>query len=606
VESTWQPWPVASALGRLRRTARPSFLAVADVAGVLAAYATALLLRYDATPSPALLAATLRLGLAAAVVTLLVFTVAGLYRRLWRQAAINDVWDLLVAVVASGIVVVAADALVPHRSVSLSVPLMAGVIAAVPLGAVRLHARLRPSRGSAAGDHGLLLVGPVDAVRPLLEQLRSDPDATARPVAVVTAVPQDWGRTLAGIPVVGPPSDLCRFVDRFGATRVLVADGAQTPHLQELGNVRVSTVPTVREVLARRPRARHGNDDLESLLGRQPATPDLTVVRQAITGQRVLITGAGGSIGSEIAAQVARLDPSELVLLDHDETHLHEACLGLPDGAQPCLGDVRDAEFLSRLLHRHRPDVIFHAAAHKHVPILESHPVEAVRTNVHGTHVLLDAADRAGVPRVVAISTDKAVDPSSVMGASKRLAEDLVVSYSGPGRQYCAVRFGNVLGSRGSVVPTFARQIQSGGPVTLTHPDMTRYLMSIREAVTLVLEAAAMADGGELFLLDMGEPIRILDLAHSMIRHAGLRPGTDIEVVTTGLRPGEKMHERLHSSDEEITPTQHDRVRRVLRSAPPAASLRTRIEALEHLAWQGDEQGTRDLLFRAVRGELVT
>jgi FlaA1/EpsC-like NDP-sugar epimerase len=328
---------------------------------------------------------------------------------------------------------------------------------------------------------------------------------------------------------------------------------------------------------------------IEDLLGREQIVTDLDAVSAMLAGQRVLITGAGGSIGSEVARQVAACAPELLVLLDHDETHLHDIAADLDTSVVQVLADIRNRALVSKIFAQYRPTVVFHAAAHKHVPLLEEHPTEAVATNVMGTSNLLDAAREVGVDRLVFISTDKAVYPSSVMGASKRIGEQLVVSRSPDHAAYCAVRFGNVLGSRGSVVPTFMRQIEAGGPVTVTDRRMTRYFMSIREAVQLVLQAAALADkgnGGEVFMLDMGEPVRILDLAERMIRLSGRKPGTDIEIRVTGIRPGEKLAEELKALDEAEAPTQHPSIRRVSPIAIDPEHLEKGVLELGHLAME--------------------
>jgi FlaA1/EpsC-like NDP-sugar epimerase len=302
----------------------------------------------------------------------------------------------------------------------------------------------------------------------------------------------------------------------------------------------------------------------------------------------VLITGAGGSIGSEISRQVLACDPERLVLLDHDETHLHDIAGELRDDVVvQSLADIRNKAQMMAVFAEHQPSVVFHAAAHKHVPLLEAHPTEAVMTNVVGTSNVLEAARSVNVERLVAISTDKAVYPSSVMGASKRIAEQLVIARTPEGASYCAVRFGNVLGSRGSVVPTFMRQIENGGPVTVTDPRMTRFFMSIEEAVQLVLQASALTEaesGGEVFMLDMGEPVLILDLAERMIRLSGRQPHTDIQIEITGVRPGEKLAEELIALDESQAPTVHPSVSRVIPVAIERERLQLGFVELEKLA----------------------
>jgi FlaA1/EpsC-like NDP-sugar epimerase len=332
---------------------------------------------------------------------------------------------------------------------------------------------------------------------------------------------------------------------------------------------------------------------IEDLLGRQEVPMDRERVRRIIAGQRVLITGAGGSIGSEIARQVADLGPATLVLMDHDETHLHDvvATIGRADPAV-VLADIRCPDRTMAAFERYRPTVVFHAAALKHVPILEQFPVEAVATNVLGTRNVVLAAKAVGTSRFVFVSTDKAVHPTNVMGASKRLGEQIVLGEAPAGAAWCAVRFGNVIGSRGSVVPTFLRQIAAGGPVTVTDERMTRYFMSIEEAVQLVLQAAAMACGGSLFMLEMGEPVRIIDLAERMIRLAGRRPGVDIAIRITGPRPGEKLTEELSAADERREPTDHPHIVRVIPRLPDAAAVRAGVALLEALAAVRDADQT--------------
>ena len=342
--------------------------------------------------------------------------------------------------------------------------------------------------------------------------------------------------------------------------------------------------------------------EIDDLIGREQVHTDLDAVRAMLAGRRVLITGAGGSIGAEIARQVARCGPAVLVALDHDESHLHDMAATIPEGGViQVLADIRDPVAVHRVFRRHRPELVFHAAAHKHVPLLEAHPIEAVRTNVLGTAHLLAAAEQVEVERFVFISTDKAVEPSSVMGASKRLGEQLVLGDPTPGATHAAVRFGNVLGSRGSVVPTFARQIAQGGPVTVTDPRMTRYFMSIEEAVQLVLQAAALARGGDLFVLDMGEPVRIHDLAERMIRLAGLRVGADIEVRVTGVRPGEKLEEELVADDEPTYPTAHPAISRASPVLPPREGVRATLQRLETLADELRDEDVRHVLLHAAR-----
>jgi FlaA1/EpsC-like NDP-sugar epimerase len=315
---------------------------------------------------------------------------------------------------------------------------------------------------------------------------------------------------------------------------------------------------------------------------------DLEAVRRILEGRRVLVTGAGGSIGSEIARQVLEFDPAALILLDRDEIHLHDLLTALQgeERVTLTLADIRDRDHVVGIFRRHQPDVVFHAAAHKHLPILESHPREAVLTNVLGTGNVAEAALAVGTERFVFISTDKAVRPTSVMGASKRLAEQVIWSLAGRGCAFSAVRFGNVLGSRGGVVQTFLKQVADGGPVTVTDPGMARYFMSIEESVQLVLQAAALSQGGEVLTLEMGEPVKIMDLAREVVRLAGRVPGRDVEITLVGRRPGEKLVEDLLDPLEAPSPTEHPAITVSRPAAPDPVALGGLLRDLRLLAEQ--------------------
>ncbi|HQY87898.1 MAG TPA: nucleoside-diphosphate sugar epimerase/dehydratase [Tepidisphaeraceae bacterium] len=332
-----------------------------------------------------------------------------------------------------------------------------------------------------------------------------------------------------------------------------------------------------------------GSPEVEQLLGRTPVNLNTPELQRFLAGKRIAITGAGGSIGSEICRQAARFLPERLILLERSENalfeidnELRERWLGVD--VRPCLADITDASRVDRVFAEHQPHLVFHAAAHKHVPMMEHNPGEAIKNNVFGTKIVVDSAIRHGVDAFVLISTDKAVNPTSVMGATKRLAEMIVQSRdveAGSRTRLLAVRFGNVLNSSGSVVPIFKRQIASGGPVTVTHPEMRRYFMTIPEATQLVMQAGAIGGGGEVFVLDMGQPMRILDLAQQMIRQAGLVEGKDIEIRFTGMRPGEKLFEELASDDQRTAPTSHAKIRVWDLPVTQSRMLENRLERLD-------------------------
>ena len=575
-------------------------VAVLDVVLVCAALVSMLLLRFDGSV-PADMWDGLFSFLPVALVTVVLSNGAwGLYGQLWRHASLYEARRL----VLSGVTITITLLMYEYgpRDIPLSVVFTGCVVATFLMALLRFQSRLFSYRRT-SNDQGLrvVVIGAGDAGASLVGDMLRSPQAGFTPVAVLDDKQTLHGRSFMGIGVYGGIDDLPAVVEQTGANLAVFAmtnapqeTVRRAAAAAEKADVALKIVPGISSAMRGGVSLRDArNLRIEDLLGREQIVTDLDAVSAILTGQRVLITGAGGSIGSEVARQVAACAPELLVLLDHDETHLHDVAASLDTSVVQVLADIRNRALVSKIFSQYLPTVVFHAAAHKHVPLLEEHPTEAVATNVMGTSNLLDAARDVGVERLVFVSTDKAVYPSSVMGASKRLGEQLVVSRSPDHAAYCAVRFGNVLGSRGSVVPTFMRQIEAGGPVTVTDRRMTRYFMSIREAVQLVLQAAALADtgnGGEVFMLDMGEPVRILDLAERMIRLSGRKPGTDIEIRVTGIRPGEKLVEELRALDESEAPTLHPSIRRVSPIAIDPEVLEKGVLELGHLATELDSE----------------
>jgi FlaA1/EpsC-like NDP-sugar epimerase len=437
------------------------------------------------------------------------------------------------------------------------------------------------------------------------------PDNGRMAVVVVDDDPRKQGRSLLGIPVVGDIATLDAVVFEHRAEEVLVAMPSADQDLlrriiqgAEMASVPVKVLPPVRDLLGNAPTVRDARDvRIEDLLGRTQVSTDFESIRATVHGKTVLITGAGGSIGSEISKQVAELEPRRLLLLDHDETHLHDARGIITGPNELVLADIRDRERMLELFAEVRPDVVFHAAAHKHVPLLEAHPSEAVRTNVLGTRNIVDAAVASEVGRLVFISSDKAVRPSNNLGYSKWLGEQLVLHATPAGARWCSVRFGNVLGSRGSVIPTFARQITEGGPLTVTDPRMTRYFMSVQEAVQLVLQASTLSQGGEIFMLDMGAAVNILELAERMVRLSGHQVGTEIPIHFTGIREGEKLEEDLQNPEETVSPTAHPSIMRLTPTRVPASMLDNGTEGLADLVVQrADDHAASHLAALAAAG----
>ena len=424
--------------------------------------------------------------------------------------------------------------------------------------------------------------------------------------------PAKRGQVIAGAPVLGVIADLKTVVVEHDIQEVVIAIPSasgrtirEVVRLCEEAGSSFKIVPGVWEIILGDVQISQIRElELEDLLGRETVALDSEKMTAYIQGRVVLITGAGGSIGSELVRLVAGFGPSSILLMGRGENSVYEIdrelAIDHPDvNRVPVIGSITDEVSLEKVFAEHRPDVVFHAAAHKHVHLMEFFPDEAIKNNVTGTRRLIEAAERYGVDRLVMLSTDKAVRPRGVMGASKRLAELTMLRKTAEGcrTKLIAVRFGNVLGSRGSVVPMFRQQVRLGGPVTVTHPDVTRYFMTIREAAMLVLEAGFAGRGGEIYVLDMGDPIRIAELAEHVIRLSGLEPGTDIAIEFCGLRPGEKLHEELWSSSETLSRTEYDKIL-VLRpsdSAPPAQMAST-CDALEGMAARGDREGILRML----------
>ena len=597
-DASWLP-------ARIVRTVRRDIpLASLDLVASIAAYLAPLVLRFDGKVPERYWHNYWRLLPAIVVIHLAANFVFGLYGRMWRYASVLEARRVLLSGGAAGVLVLSMGAIYGRggRPLPLTVIAFGTFLAVVAFGAVRFQSRLFAFRRTETRLEAkrVLLVGAGDAGEMLLKDILRNQELGLQVAGLVDDDRGKLGRTLHGVKVMGPRSDIPPLVARLGVDQVLLAMPSATSEivrdiaaLCEEADVPLRVLPTVRETVGGRVAASDVRElRIEDLLGRTQVTTDPAAVEAILRDRVVLITGAGGSIGSEIVRQVVAFGPRSLVVLDHDETHLHELVSDL-DPAVPVeveLADVRDFDRILAVFSRHRPDVVFHAAAHKHVPLLELHPEEAVRTNIVGTGSVVDAAVRTGVGRFVLISTDKAIRPVSVMGASKRIAEELVRTVQGRRVVFCAVRFGNVLGSRGSVIPTFLRQIARGGPVTVTDPSMTRYFMSVDEAVQLVLQAAAIAEGGEVLTLDMGEPLNILELARKIIRLSGHIPGREIEIKIVGPRPGEKVTEDIVDDGEDVLPSAHPKIVVSRPPLPEPASLRRSLRELEDLSARGDDQ----------------
>lgn len=575
-------------LASFARQQRWVILAGLDILVWVASFVVAAVLRFEIIDRRLPLTLVLGVAVVAAAAQVMIATVTRLYESRHRVGSVDDAVSTFLATLLAGtLATVLVLAWPGGRLLPLSVPVVATVFALIGttggrLLLRRLHERTRrPSSARRA-----LVVGAGDVGSKLVSDMLTDPDSPYLPVAFVDDDPAKSHLRVSGVRVRGRTSEVDSFCRALDVDSVVVAVANPSSTLLRrvsdqaaAAGVTVKVLPTLTDLFSADVSFRDLRDiELADLLGRHVIETDVESIAGYLTNRRVLVTGAGGSIGSELCRQISRFGPEELVMLDRDESALHATQLtlngrALLDTPDVVLADIRDAACVRRLFLERRPDVVFHAAALKHLPMLEQYPDEAWKTNVLGSLHVLDAAREAGVGVFVNISTDKAADPTSVLGYSKRVAERLTaaVAHESPGR-YVSVRFGNVIGSRGSVLTAFAEQITRGGPVTVTHPEVTRYFMTVGEAVQLVIQAAAIGRDGEALVLDMGEPVRILDVARQLITMAG----RDVDIVFTGLRPGEKMHEQLMGAAETGDRPIHPLVTHV-------AVPRQSVESLSHL-----------------------
>jgi FlaA1/EpsC-like NDP-sugar epimerase len=517
--------------------------------------------------------------LAVLVVKPLVFVASGLYRNLWRYASLQDGVEIAKVVTTSSFISAFVILYYRHfapypRSIFVLdwILLISMVIASRLVWRIYRETFILPRSSSAPRT---LIVGAGDSGNLLLKEIRRQQNPSYNVIGFIDDDHSKYKMRLQGVPVVGAIKDLQKIIQAHHIEDVIIAIPTaagkairQIIKSCEHCKIRFKILPPISEIIDGRITTSQIRDvNIEDLLGREQVHLDESEIRRYLGGKRVLITGAAGSIGSEICRQVARYSPAKLILLDSAETPLYQIEMELVESFPelrliPVLADIRQKERLDFVFETFMPEVIFHAAAFKHVPMMEYNPVEAITNNIYGTRNLAEKAHQFGVSNFVMISTDKAVNPTNIMGASKRAAEIFVQSLAEKSHTtFTTVRFGNVLGSNGSVIPLFKDQIKKGGPVTVTHPDVVRFFMTIPEAAQLVLQAGCIGNGGEIFVLDMGEPVKILDLAEELIRLSGFTPHEEIEIVYSGLRPGEKLFEELLGYGEDVRPTTHRKIK---------------------------------------------
>lgn len=560
----------------------------------------------------------------------LVYHRFGLYRRLWAYASVQELKLIFISVTAASILVGVTVSLlsmfIPFKDYSRSVLFIDWLLSLFAVGGLRLSQRIlaesqaRPPTPRKR-NRRVLIVGAGEAGALVVREMQRNPQSNLMPIGFVDDDIHKQRQEIHGIPVLGELKDLAQIVEARKIDEVIIAipsaPGQVVRRVAEScrqNNIPFRTIPSLHELIGGQVSVNRLREvEITDLLRRSPARIDNELIGLSLKEQRVLVTGAGGSIGRELCRQIGRWNPAELILLGHGENSIFETLIELEQRQpelpiQPVIADIRDLPRLMSIFEKHRPQVVFHTAAHKHLPLMQTNIEEAITNNVLGTRNVVEASQAYGVQRLVMISTDKAISPTSVYGATKRIGEMIVLDAARQNqRHFSVVRFGNVLGSRGSVLLLFKQQIANGGPVTVTHPDMHRYFMTIPEAVHLVLQAFAMGKGGEVFVLNMGEQIRILDLAEDLIRLSGLEPGKDIEIVYTGVRQGEKLREALWDEGANYRPTQHPDVLQLEEDEIlNSQTLQQAVDRLIEMARQGQVEAIVHLLDEIIPGAAVS
>ncbi|MBV6713469.1 polysaccharide biosynthesis protein [Paenibacillus chitinolyticus] len=534
------------------------------------------LLRFDGAIPASYITQGLIFSLVLTFTTLSSLVYFKLYNRVWQYASIGEMVSLFKAVTLSSILSYLAVTLAGQFSVPTSIFLSSYQCVFFLMGGLRFVRRMLGDNyyKKKGGQRAALIIGAGDCGIIITKELKHNPQSLMYPAAFIDDDKQKHKQQICGIPVVGGRDQIVSTVSRLNIDEIIIAIPSASKseilgiiEICKQTKAKLKMIPKISDLIHGRVSIKEIRDvDVEDLLGRDPVKVDLYEIANYVEGKVVLVTGAGGSIGSELCRQVGPYNPKKLLLLGHGENSIYTIEMQLRQlypalQLETVIADIQDVKRIEDVFAEYEPQVVFHAAAHKHVPLMERNPSEAIKNNVFGTKNVADCANRFRAERFVMISTDKAVNPTSVMGTTKRVAEMYIQSLNASSDTiFAAVRFGNVLGSRGSVIPRFKEQIANGGPVTVTHPDMIRYFMTIPEAVQLVIQAGAFARGGEVFILDMGKPVKIVDLATDLIRLSGFDPNSEIAIEFTGMRPGEKLYEELLTQEEGLSSTLHNRI----------------------------------------------
>lgn len=587
-----------------------------DISFIIIAFIAAHMLRFEGTIPPEYWASLKRMLPVIVMIKIGVFFFLNLYEGMWRYASLVDLFNVIKASILSSLIIILFVLFVYRfEGYSRSVFLIDWILTLFLIGGLRAGIRVVLSNNirsffsfrNAGNQKRLIIVGAGGAGEKVLREIHDNPGLNYNVIGFLDDDPYKRGKAIHGVPVLGTLSHIQQFKSYYDEVLIAIpsAKGEVIRKIvsgcERIGK-RVRIIPNMGELIGGKLSLKAiRNITLEDLLGRDEIYLEQDKIDLYLKDKRVLVTGAGGSIGSELVRQIGRFKPEALGLIEFSEYNLFQIEMEIRKkletvSIQGFLADIRDNRSVQRVFDSFQPDVVFHAAAYKHVPLQEITPWEAVLNNVLGTRNLVDAATQFNVKKFVLVSTDKAVRPTNVMGATKRIAEMLIQTANGNGTRFIAVRFGNVIGSSGSAIPIFQKQISQGGPVTVTHPDMQRYFMSIPEAAQLILQAGAMGQGGEIFILDMGQPIRILDMAKELIRLHGLEPDKDVAIKFIGLRPGEKLYEELITKGEGIIETSHEKIVVLRGCGENPDNLKIHVNELLELAVNCDAQQIKDKL----------
>jgi FlaA1/EpsC-like NDP-sugar epimerase len=595
----------------MRRIIRKLGLVIVDVFIINISFLIAFILKYDGDVVYIIttyLKTIIWVSIIATIIKLMCFIIFKLYNSLWSYAGIYEAMRLITALIISNAIVVSLVTIL-SISIPLSIFIMTFFIETLFMGGTRfLYRVLRRIKQRAFSytepENRLMIIGGGEAGSIIVKELEQSPFSDSKAIAIIDDDENKKNMKLHGVPVVGNRYDIVRVAKEMNIDEIIIAiPSAPKKEINAIysecskTDCKVRILPSISHIINGNVSMKKVRDvELEDLLGREPVKLELNKIALYLKNKVVLVTGGGGSIGSELCRQIAAFLPKQLILLDFYENNAYdiqnELKFKYPDlNLTAVIANIREEQRIDNIFRQYRPDVVFHAAAHKHVPLMEENPIEAIKNNVFGTINVVKSADKYKTSKFILISTDKAVNPTNVMGATKRIAEMIIQATNRHSKtKFAAVRFGNVLGSNGSVIPLFKKQIVNGGPVTVTHPEVTRYFMTIPEAVQLVIQAGSMVIGGEVFVLDMGQPVKIYDLARNLIKLSGYKPDEDIEIVFTGLRPGEKLYEELLLEEEGLSTTRHNKIFVAKPIFTDLAMLKRELAILSELLLQDAEE----------------